>query len=269
MSKAIDLTGRVFGYWTVISKTQEPEKFKGTHQQWWLCRCKCGKESIRKGGQLLYAERKGIFQSCNSCAARLADTTHGLSKTPEYKIWISMVERCTLPTAQAYKHYGARGITVSDDWMKFENFLRDMGERPFKGASLDRIDNNKGYSKENCRWTTPKVQNRNKRDNVWIEYNGKRQTLSQWAEETGLSQQLIRQRIKIYGYTVEEALTHPVYGKRFNQRSDAEKLKYNGQERTIKEWSQIYGQNSLTIASRLRRGWPVEEAIGAIKRKRH
>ncbi len=261
MAKPIDLTGRVFGYWTVISKAQEPEKYKGTHQQWWLCRCKCGKESIRKGGQLLYAERKGIFQSCNSCAAKLAETTHGLSKTPEYKIWISMVERCTLPTAQAYKRYGARGITISDDWMKFENFLRDMGKRPFKGASLDRIDNNKGYSKENCRWTTPKVQNRNKRDNVWLEYNGKRQTLSQWAEETGLSVSLIRQRIKLHGYSIEAALTKPVRGCRFNEYKNAKKYPYKKEAHTLKEWSQRFGMNLDTLRSRIERGWSIDQAL--------
>lgn len=260
MSSPIDLTGRKFGLWTVICKAEEPKKYKGTRQQWWLCRCQCGKESVRKGGQLLYAERKGIFQSCNSCAAIKAQTTHGLSKTPEYKIWISMVERCTSPKNQVYQSYGARGITVSDDWMSFESFLRDMGKRPFKGASIDRIDNDKGYCKENCRWTTPKVQNRNKRDNVWLELNGKRKTLSQWSEETGLSASLIRQRINIHGYSVEEALTKPVFSTR-HRYSNARLFNFQGQEKTLKEWSKERNIKLTTLRSRIRRGWSIETAL--------
>lgn len=129
--------------------------------------------------------------------------THGMRNTREYKIWESMKRRCMNANATNFKDYGGRGITVCEKWMTFEGFFGDMG--PSNGMCLDRIDNDKGYCKDNCRWVTSTQNNRNRRDNVLV--NGK--TLSQWSEETGLSQQVINYRIKRMGMSPIAAVTTP------------------------------------------------------------
>lgn len=106
-------------------------------------------------------------------------------RSSTYLSWDTMIQRCTNPRNDNYRNYGARGITVCERWRVFENFLADMGERPAK-LTLDRIDNSKSYAPGNCKWITRKEQLNNKRTNVVIEYNGKKQTLAQWSEELGV-----------------------------------------------------------------------------------
>lgn len=113
-----------------------------------------------------------------------------------YQSWQDMKSRCYNPRAQQYKNYGARGITVCDEWIKsFPRFLADMGERP-TGLTLDRKDTNGNYCPENCRWATQAEQNRNQRRCVYLEYNGKRMTIAEWSEEIGRHRTTIRDRIK-------------------------------------------------------------------------
>lgn len=140
-----------------------------------------------------------------------AKTRHGEaivgSVTAEYKIWRGMLGRCLNKTNPAWMDYGGRGIGVCDRWRSFENFLADMGRRP-DGLSLDRIDNNKGYSPDNCRWATRKEQARNRRSSAMIEYKGECRALVEWAEITGISVSAITQRLRA-GWDVEMALTVP------------------------------------------------------------
>jgi len=116
---------------------------------------------------------------------------HGHYKDRTYQSWDHMIQRCTNPRYKQYKDYGGRGITICDRWKKFVNFLEDMGERPLK-CSLDRIDNNNGYYKENCRWINTVTNNRNKRNNNLITHNGKTQCLITWANEMKMSYQIIQ-----------------------------------------------------------------------------
>ncbi len=111
-----------------------------------------------------------------------------------HKNWSDMKQRCFNKNNPRYKDWGGRGITICKRWMKFENFLADMGERP-KGKSLDRIDNNGNYCKENCRWATRKEQQNNTRQNRIITYKGKTQNLTQWAKELKIDRQKLTNMI--------------------------------------------------------------------------
>lgn len=250
MGKPIDLTGKRFGKLTVIEAVLSPAGYE--HQRFWLVRCDCGAEMRQKTGQLNYAFKRGVNQACASCAV----TTHGMTGTSEHKIWIQMRDRCRRPSHHAWKDYGGRGITVCDRWGSFENFLADMGPRPSTKHSLDRINCNLGYSPENCRWTTMKTQNRNKQGNALLTHNGKTQCLSAWAEETGLSIQVIRARIQNHGWTVEQALTTPA-GHTCNWRraahKDAAKFEYNGQCKTLREWAASLAVPESLLRSRIAR----------------
>lgn len=203
----IDLIGQVFGYLTVIHRMEPSSRqFKDVA---WLCVCFCGKQKIALGSRL----RNGDTRSCG-CLKRESISQvkfiHGLSNTPEYEAWNEMRRRCERRTSISFRNYGARGITVCDRWCNsFEKFLADMGPRPGKGYSLDRIDNTKNYSPENCRWATKQEQNRNKRTNVLITYNGETKTLIEWAEITHLPYYVLRYRIAKL-WSVERTLTQPV-----------------------------------------------------------
>lgn len=139
--------------------------------------------------------------------------THNKSNTSEYAIWIDIKRRCLDPRVKGYKNYGAKGIKISKEWKQsFENFYRDMGPRPGKDYSIDRIDNNKGYSKENCRWATDIQQNNNRGSyNKVLEFNGKVQTQSQWADEMGLNDDTFHRRLK-RGWSLEKTITTKLRG---------------------------------------------------------
>lgn len=132
---------------------------------------------------------------------------HRMSHTKIYRTWASMKERCNNPNYQYYHRYGGRGIIVCDQWNVFENFYKDMGDKP-EGLQLDRIDNDGNYCKENCKWSTPKENSNNASFNNVLEFNGKKQSVSRWAEELRINRNTLFARI-FNGWSVEKTLTTP------------------------------------------------------------
>jgi len=208
MPSVIDITGMKFGRLTVSKHIGRGSKKSRNH--FWLCLCDCG-ASVSVNGSCL---RRGATKSCGcyqkdvARAAGDRTKTHGKTKTTTYNVWTSMVQRCNNENAKDYPRYGAIGITVCEEWHTFENFLRDMGERP-SGMSLDRINNNSGYSKANCRWTDAKTQQRNKRNTSMLTHNGESMTLQDWAERIGMNPITLADRI-YKGWSVGDAITKPV-----------------------------------------------------------
>jgi hypothetical protein len=133
----------------------------------------------------------------------------GYNPTPEYRTWRAMRARCKNPNLKEYPRYGGRGITVCESWHTFENFLADMGRRPTLGYTIDRIDVNQGYFKENCRWATAVEQSRNRSNNVLIEIDGVTKTMVEWAIIHKIKKSTINKRIK-RGWSAIDAVLLPV-----------------------------------------------------------
>src|SRR3990167_6391721 len=196
--KRIDLTGRKFGRLTV-------KRLVGysNHQSRWACICECGKIHEAVSGHL----KSGEVLSCG-CLQKENRIKHGMCWTAFYRRWQAIKGRCLNPNNSDFKRYGYRGITVCKRWMKFENFLADMGKPP-NGLTLDRIDNNKGYSPKNCRWATPLQQANNSRRNRLIKFNCETRSLSHWARHFNLCRTTLRYRIN-RGWDIDKALKMPI-----------------------------------------------------------
>lgn len=201
--------GQRFGLWTVLEHAGK----NANNQSYYLCRCDCGTEKRIRGTSLKLGSRRGGTLSCG-CFQRQVCTKHGMTlcgkKVPRiYVIWAGMLDRCRNANSHLWHLYGGRGIKVCERWDKsFTHFLVDMGEPPSPNHSIDRIDCNKGYNKENCRWATAKEQQRNRRNNRLITYQGRTQCLSAWAEEYGIPDGRLDKRLRL-GWTLEQALTLP------------------------------------------------------------
>jgi hypothetical protein len=142
------------------------------------------------------------------------------SKPPyrTYCVWSNMINRCHNEKVPGYKGYGAKGIVVCDRWRKsYRNFRKDMGLKPV-GYSIDRIDNDKGYSKENCRWATTKEQSRNRGNNLLVEAFGRKQILADWSKETGISYSALYRRLQ-HGVLPEIALSKNRIGRYAKNRT--------------------------------------------------
>lgn len=211
MPQLIDRTGNVYGRLRVITRGPDHQWPTSRPTPTWICRCACGATVTVDAAHL----KTGRTKSCGCLNAEqrtTANLSHGKYGTTENAIWRSMVQRCMNPKNDAYPLYGGRGITVCARWREsFENFYADMGPRP-RGTSLDRIDNDGHYAPSNCRWATKSEQARNKSTTRMVSYKGRRISLVELSEATGIAYTTLCGRIR-RGYP-DARLPEP---KRINQ----------------------------------------------------
>jgi hypothetical protein len=207
MKTAKQSIGAVFGRLKVVSLA-----YKDSHRCWHVnCVCECGQSkevkfsALSSGGQLSCgclrdeAARKQVAERC---------VTHGMSGTPTYETWASMISRCTNQNSNRYHTHGGRGIKVCSRWLSFENFFADMGTKP-ENLSLDRIDNNGDYEPSNCRWATSSEQAVNRRSTRMFDYGGESLCLKSLAQKVGIKRLTLTKRLKC-GWPLSKALSTPV-----------------------------------------------------------
>lgn len=194
--RLVDRTGMKFGRLTALEHVGAGV---------WLCECECGKRTRVLGGNL----GRGNSKSCG-CLFKERITKHGLCGKRIHIIWKYMMSRCYDPAALGYENYGGRGIKVCERWHKVENFHADMGDPP-EGLTLDRIKNDKGYEKSNCKWSNWSEQHRNRRNNNLVTAFGKTQTMIEWAEEYKINGRTLHNRIMRSKMHPEIALTTPLF----------------------------------------------------------
>ncbi len=185
-----DMTGETYSYLTVVRQVANTTKNK---DRYWLCRCVCGVEKAIAGGAL----RLGRTKSCGCKKAAMQghpNATHGMHGTPTYGSWHHMKRRCNSNHGVSHKDYKARGISYDPRWNDFSVFLADMGPRP-TGTSLDRIDNDRGYSKGNCRWADRTTQQSNRR--CTIRFQG--MTIPEWSANLKVSTAVLHRRMRLTG----------------------------------------------------------------------
>lgn len=199
------MVGKKFNRWTVLEELGVTNR-----RRYWLCRCDCGTVKRISSQSVI----SGHSQSCGCLGAERrhkAVTKHGKTGTREYRCWKIMKTRCLNKNFHKYPIYGGCGIRVCDRWINsFENFLEDMGLCPKSCASIERMDNSKGYFPGNCKWATAKEQANNMRTNLIVTFRGKTQTLKQWCEELEQNYDAMRSRIFRKGWPVERAFTEPI-----------------------------------------------------------
>jgi hypothetical protein len=202
MPPLLDLTGRKFGKLTVLRRNGTKVVGKWAAPTW-LVKCACGRRKTVLGPNL----RSGHAETCG-CSLR----PHGRFGTPEYRAWVSMIQRCENPKNQNYQRYGGRGISVCERWKgkgAFIRFFKDMGERPTPRHSLDRKDNNGNYEPGNCRWATKIEQSNNRRVSRVLTVGGVSATVSEWAAAIGVGKSTLKERLR-RGWTAKDALLTPV-----------------------------------------------------------
>lgn len=207
----INLNGKIFERLTVIG-------FAGTikGKSHWYCKCSCGNITMPTASKL----RNGSTKSCGCYIKEMRGVfhkTHGKTLSREYNIWGHIKYRCFNKNSPFYHLYGGRGITMCDRWKdSFDNFLEDMGSIPHDKYSIDRIDNNKGYFPENCRWASHKEQARNKNWNMKITFNNETKLLCDWSKTTGINQATLRNRI-VRGWPIQEAFSRKIAHKKIGE----------------------------------------------------
>lgn len=220
--KIANMAGKQYGRWTVLNFSGAYSRSGTRKRTFWKCRCSCGQKRDVDGGNL----RAGLSVSCGCFKieqTKLLKRKHFIngrhynSHDKTYSCWCVLKRRCTDKNFIGYSDYGGRGITFCERWKKFENFLADMGDKP-KGMTIERIDNDGDYEPLNCKWATIEEQNNNTSQCVFIEKDGLRLTISQWAKKLGMRYLTLYGRIKYYKWSIERAFTVPVRSQKRNSK---------------------------------------------------
>ena len=200
-----NLIGYKFGRLVVLQWQGKNKQGNNT----WLCECECGNKVVVRTADL----NNGHTKSCGCLSKdsfRAVITKHEKRNTRLYSVWANMRTRCNNPSAERFDQYGGRGITICKEWERFETFYDwAMANGYSNDLSIDRIDNSKGYSPNNCRWASSAEQNSNTRRNHLITSDGKTQTMTQWAEEIGIPARTLESRLNRSHWSIERALTTP------------------------------------------------------------
>ncbi len=200
--------GQKYGRLTVLST----HKIKGTYKYYAKCQCDCGSEPIYVRIDQLRGNPKPPRTKTESCGCLHKErvTKHGAWGHPLFSVWSGIMSRCYKPNDKRYRIYGKRGITVCDRWHHVNNFITDMTEGYQKELQINRIDNDRGYYKENCHWATRVEQSHNKSDTVLVTFNSITRSIRQWALVLHINYGTLIERIRILNWPIEKALTQPV-----------------------------------------------------------
>lgn len=244
--RTTDLIGKKFNNLTVIEFA-----YKKNNTGYWKCKCDCGNETIVMRGNL---------PKTLSCGCKITTNKYRGKFNPKLgHAYYNMRKRCNNPKNKSYKHYGGKGIKICSKWDTLEGFLDDMMPTYKDGLTLDRIDVNGDYCKENCRWVDRKVQNNNKTTNVYVSYKGENLTIAQLCDKYKLIYETARKLIS-EGYDIDYVV---------NYRYEKEKITYNGITKTVSEFAKDYGMTYHQLKKRLMRGWSIERALTQPLRKRN
>lgn len=207
-----NLVGERFGRLTVIAPAEDFIRKDGRHRARWLCRCDCGNEKVVYGENLT----RNVTKSCGCLQKERASetkTVHGDTDSRLYGVWCAIKRRCFNEEDPAYHRYGGRGIIMCEEWKNDYSSFREWALNhgydinALRGeCTIDRIDNDKGYYPDNCRWTDQKTQMSNVSYNHYETYNGETHTIAEWARKYNMPYSKLFQRVSYYGYTMEEAL---------------------------------------------------------------
>lgn len=243
--------GDRFGRLEVEAVGQVP----GAYRYKAVCRCDCGTvKAVRFDGLI-----NGAVIGCG-CVRKERTTTHGLHGSEHYDRWRHMLDRCYNEESSSFKDYGGRGIKVCQRWHDIKNFVADLPDGYRKGLEIDRIDNDGDYEPGNVRWSTRAENCDNRRSGRPITHNGKTQSCTKWAEETGIQRSIIQSRLDNFGWGIEEALTTPVLG--IGKRRDPERFQVGGEFLTMKEIAARTGAPYPTVVKRIKAfGWPIEKVM--------
>lgn len=259
---------RIQNIWNNRAKRHSETGLKGVERygRQWLARVRIGNGQRLRIGIFATAEEAsaaylatvrslhGAYAADRGAAPTVAPqkigiARHGMRGSPEYSVWMGMRRRCLNPTNPAWKHYGGRGITICSRWQKdFAAFYADMGARPSRKHQLERVDNEKGYSPENCRWATSQEQALNRRRVQRITYRDETLSLSGWAKRVGMSPLTLSKRMA-NGMSFEAAIARDPG------------LTIDGQTQSRAQWARDYGLPENTLLARIRRGWTGREIL--------